>query len=227
MLVREQAQQRERYRPQPDPRSGHRHRRTRDTRPEPTGETTADHLGGGQVRVRRRMGQGDLARDRHQVGSRRAAQQRLDQHHRPVGCLPFRERQCRGCAEQDRLGGEVGQQQRALPQIARLRLREQVSRVAGARHRQRQHDTGGHLAQAGRADQRAEEVERECGSVRADDHRALHQPRTPVVASEQHVEPARVLEVPDQEQPRQSEETAGKQRRRPAGQVVGPPEAPR
>ena len=93
-------------------------------------------------------GHGDLAQHQQDVRAGRGGQQHLGAGHRGPRAEPRGEGQRRGRAGQHRLDRQVRRQQRALPQVARPGLGEQVRGVAGGGQGERQGQPGGHLLDA-------------------------------------------------------------------------------
>ena len=132
----------------------------------------------------------------------------------------------RGRAREQRLHQEVGRQQRILPQVAGLRLGEQVGRVH-RRHRgqrdsgQRQHanDTGG--SRPGRA-----QVACQHGPETRQHESSPHQPTSPLGTQEDVVKAPGMLQIPDQKARGDSQKGHRQQRRAEEPERVRPRERP-
>ena len=153
----------------------------------------------------RPMRDGGLAGDHQQMDGARARQE--PEEPRKGRRLQRRRHgnQC-GAPGQEGLHQEVRRQERVLPQIAALRLREQIRRVDGGERTQRKAQPQQRPGQPGPAGERRQEMERQHRAEAGDDECAPHQPALPLRPREDHVEPGRVLQVPEQQSARDGEE---------------------
>ena len=205
MLVGEQTRQGEGDGHHADPWGGDRDRDRDQAGPEESRETTLGHRMDGQTSVLGGMRHGDLTRGQQQMRGGGRGQQHLGTGDRGVLAGRYDSGQDHRGAGQHRLNGQVGGQQRALPQVTGPRLGEQVSRITRGGQAQRNREARGDLPERHAADHRAEQVQRRRKPVRADDERSLDQPASPVVPREDQVEAHRVTQVPDQQQPGEAE----------------------
>ena len=178
-----------------DPRRGERREQQHAAGDEIALESPRRHLPDGQARVRGAVRQRDLAGEEEEV-------QRHGKKKRPVkgryGARLHREcqQQRRAGAGEDGLHRHVRRQERALPEISRLRLGEKESRVDGGRQSERRAGDGERQQERRTARSRLRrQVQRQHGAVAGDQERAAHQPASPLRAGEDHVEAPRVGEI--------------------------------
>src|SRR5438445_9058562 len=103
-------------------------------------------------------------------------------------------------------------QERALPEVARLRLREEESRIDRREDAEREAQDGEGSDQT-RSEDSEHEVDEEDERVRGENEGALHEPAPPLRAREDQIEERRPFQIEDEEESRQRQECAADDRR--------------